>query len=115
MPGDDQPDVRVHIASINTARVTELCIRTMHRYAGYPFTLVVGDGGSTDGSLEMLRRLERQGWLELEVAPNGRLRTEWLDHWFAECSERLAVFSDSDVEYLRPNWLREMVDAAGGA
>jgi hypothetical protein len=44
-------EVRVHVATINTAAVTELCIRTMRHTAGYPFDLVVGDGGSTDGSL----------------------------------------------------------------
>ena len=37
------PDVQVHFASINTAAVTELCIRTMRHFAGYPFSLVVGD------------------------------------------------------------------------
>jgi glycosyltransferase involved in cell wall biosynthesis len=105
-------DVRVHVPTINTASVTELCIRTMRRYADYPFELVVGDGGSTDGSLEMLRRFERAGWLELQVAPDGRKHAEWLDKWFAECPTKYAVFSDSDVEFHRMGWLRELVDTA---
>jgi glycosyltransferase involved in cell wall biosynthesis len=109
---DRGSDVRVHIASINTARVTELTVRTMHHFAGAPFTLVVGDGGSTDGSLEMLRKLEAEGWLTLEVAPEGRTHAAWLDKWFAECPARYAVFADSDVEFLRPGWLRDMLDAA---
>lgn len=104
--------MRVYVASINTARVTELCIRTMRRTAGYPFTLVVGDCGSTDGSLEMLQRLESDGWLELEVAPEGRTHQAWLDRWFAACPARFAVFSDSDVEFRGDGWLRRMVDAA---
>ena len=64
------PDCRVHFASINTAAVTELCIRTMREFAGYPFELVVGDCGSTDGSLEMLQRFEQRGL----AAPRGRAR-----------------------------------------
>ena len=109
---ETQHDVRVHVASINTAEVTELCIRSMRRTAGYPFELVVGDGGSTDGSLEMLRRFERDGWLTLEVAPGGRKHAEWLDKWHAECPTKFAVFSDSDVEYHQLGWLAEMVTAA---
>jgi glycosyltransferase involved in cell wall biosynthesis len=109
------PEVRVHVPTINTAAVTELCIRTMRHTAGYPFELVVGDGGSTDGSLEMLRRFEAAGWLQLEVAPDGRTHTAWLDKWLAECPTRFAVFSDSDVEFHRPGWLRAMVDAGRSA
>jgi glycosyltransferase involved in cell wall biosynthesis len=108
----EQPTVRVHVATINTANVTELCIRTMRRTAGYPFELVVGDGGSTDGSLEMLRGFEEAGWLALEIAPGGRSHTDWLDKWIAECPAQYAVFSDSDVEFRRADWLQQMVDAA---
>ena len=108
----NEPDVRVHVATINTAAAVELAIRSMRRYAAYPFELVVGDSGSTDGSLTMLRRLERAGWLSLEVAPEGRTHAEWLDHWFATCPRRYAVFVDSDVELIGVGWLRDMVRAA---
>jgi glycosyltransferase involved in cell wall biosynthesis len=105
-------DVRVYFASINTAAVTELCVRTMRLYAGYPFELVVGDCGSTDGSLEMLRRFERRHWLELEVAPDGRRHPDWLDGWFATCPARYAVFCDSDIQFRRAGWLQAMVERA---
>jgi glycosyltransferase involved in cell wall biosynthesis len=105
-------DVRVYFASINTAAVTELCIRTMRQFAGYPFELVVGDCGSTDGSLEMLGRFEARHWLHLEVAPDGRRHPDWLDGWFATCPTRYAVFCDSDIQFRRPGWLRAMVERA---
>jgi glycosyltransferase involved in cell wall biosynthesis len=104
--------VTVHVASINTRYATELCIRTMRRYAGRDFRLVVGDCGSTDGSLELLRDYEERGWLTLEVAPNGRQHAEWLDQWLRECPTRFAVFCDSDIEFFEPGWLDEMVCAA---
>jgi hypothetical protein len=102
-------NVTIHVASLNTARVTELCIRSMRHYAGHPFGLVVGDSGSSDGSLDMLRDFESRGWLELEVAAGGRKHAEWLDLWLARCPTRYAVFSDSDVEYREAGWLADLV------
>jgi hypothetical protein len=84
----------------------------MLRTAGCPFQLVVGDGGSTDGTLDMLRSFERAGRLTVELAPGGRSHTDWLDKWIAECPTHYAVFSDSDVEFRRAGWLAAMVVAA---
>ncbi len=112
MSTTDADRVVMHIASWNTARVTELCIRSMRHYAGRDFDLVVGDGGSSDGSLDMLRAFEARGWLRLEVAPEGRKHAEWLDHWVETSPGRYAGFSDSDVEYLGPGWLADLVDTA---
>ncbi|MGZ4690208.1 MAG: glycosyltransferase [Acidimicrobiia bacterium] len=104
--------VCVYSATINTATCIELCVRTARRTAGMEFDLVVGDGGSTDGSLETLRRFEARGWLTLEVAPEGRRHSQWLDHWLDECPARYAVFVDSDMRFRRNGWLRDLVDAA---
>lgn len=109
----DDASVRVHVASWNTRRATELCIRSMHRTAGHPFELVVGDGGSTDGSVAMLERLEGDGRLRLQRVDGGRTHAAWLDHWYATCPTRFLVFSDSDVLYRRHGWLRDMVARAG--
>jgi hypothetical protein len=109
---DSEASVGVYVASYNTAAATELCVRSMHRYAGRPFSLTVGDGGSHDDSPAMLRSLASDGWLELESAPGGRAHAEWLDHWFATCPYRYAVFSDSDVEYLEDRWLDALVTTA---
>ena len=61
----------------------------MRHYAGRDFELVVGDAGSTDGSLPMLRGFEARGWLELEVAAGGRKHAEWLDLWLGRCADPL--------------------------
>ncbi len=106
------PSVRVHVASHNTTTATELCVRSMRRLAGVPFALTVGDGGSHDGSVAMLQRFASDGVLDLEVVEGGRTHAQWLDHWYASCDERYCVFSDSDVEYLRHDWLDEMITTA---
>ncbi len=100
------------VASLDTAAATELCVRTALAYAGRPFRLVVGDSGSTDGTLSRLRRFEQRGWLTLEVAPDGRRHAEWLNHWVANCASRYLVFVDSDMEFLRRGWLTDIVECA---
>ncbi len=107
-----EDSVHVHFASFNTAAVTELCLRTLCGRAGTPMELTVGDCGSTDGSLERLRAFAAAGWCHLEVAPNGRLHPDWLDGWLAAATARYVVFCDSDVEFLRDDWLAEMRAAA---
>ncbi len=107
-----RPGVTVHVASYNTAAVTELCIRSMRHFAGQPFELVVGDAGSTDGSIAMLRNFAERGWLRLEEAPGGRKHAQWLDRWVEQCETRFSVFCDSDVEFLAPGWLLDLVARA---
>jgi hypothetical protein len=102
----------VYVATLDTASATELCVRTLHKYAGYPFHLTVGDSGSRDRSIPVLRRLESAGWLSLELAPGGRRHAEWLDHWLPLCTTRYAVFVDSDMEFLAAPWLADMVATA---
>ena len=102
----------MYVASIDTAAATELCVRTMRQFAGHPFDLTVGDGGSTDGSLELLRELEARGWPELEVSSGPRLHAQWLDDWLVRCDARFAVFVDSDVEFRESDWLADLVDTA---
>ncbi len=104
--------VTVHVASYNTAAATELCIRSMRHFAGHPFELVVGDAGSTDGSVAMLSGFADRGWLRLEEAPDGRKHADWLDRWVDQCATRHSVFCDSDVEFLGSGWLADIVRAA---
>ena len=111
-PSAGEPSVTVHVATLNTAHVTELCIRSMRRYAGRPFDLVVGDAGSNDGSVPLLRAWEAMGWLTLQEAAGGRTHADWIDGWIRACPSRFAVFSDSDVEYREPGWLSDIVATA---
>jgi hypothetical protein len=103
--------VRVYVASFNTREATELCILSMREYAGMRFRLTVGDSGSDDGSQEMLAALAARGWLDYEVR-HGRQHAEWLDDWIRRDEARYAVFSDSDIEYRRADWLKSLVATA---
>jgi hypothetical protein len=108
----DTADVRVHVASANTQHATELCIRSIHRYAGHAFDLVVGDSNSKDGSRRMLSELQRREKLTLQLSDSWWQHYQWLDRWVAECDRRYAVFVDSDVEFRSTGWLAELVECA---
>jgi GT2 family glycosyltransferase len=107
-----QERIAVYVASYNTRDYTELCVRSLHRYADRPFALTVGDSGSADGSAELLADLAREGWLALETAPQRRRHAEWLDRWLIEAQTELVLFCDSDIEFRRRGALGAMVDAA---
>src|SRR3954466_15272643 len=110
--------VTVAIASVNTRRFTELAIRSAVARAGCDVKVVVGDCGSSDGTLAMLDRLGSRFVREVETAPSGRYHGQWLDHWVTTLDDDLVVFVDSDVEFRRDGWLvrllqqRELENAA---
>jgi hypothetical protein len=84
----------------------------MRRFAGYPFELVVGECGSVDGSIEMLRGFESAGRLTLDVSQGWPLHHDWIDKWVRACSTRYAVFCDSDVEFRGDGWLADLISTA---
>jgi hypothetical protein len=102
-------DATVYIASYNTCSSTELAIRTCDALAGVDHQIVVGDGGSTDGTRRMLRRLRSR--VHAQLSPQKRTHPEWLDGWRATCETKYCVFVDSDIEFLRAGWLADLVDA----
>lgn len=106
------PTVTICVASFNTCSATELCIRSLRRFAGYPYSLRVGDSASTDGSLTVLETFERRGWLHLDRSAERRLHADWLDHWRRTCNSDLLLFVDSDIEVRRSGWLRHLVTLA---
>ena len=104
--------VRVHVATYNTRVFTELCVLSMRATAGHPFELVVGDCGSTDGTIELLHDLERRGWLVVEQAPEGRSHGAWIDHWRQRSDVDHLVFVDSDVDFVGDGWLADLVETS---
>lgn len=107
--------VDVCVASFNTSAATELTVRALREQVGTAFRVVVGDGGSNDGSPEMLGAFERRGWLHLERRSVRTTHAEWLDYWVEESQADVLVFCDSDLQVLDPGAIdrlvRRLVDA----
>jgi glycosyltransferase involved in cell wall biosynthesis len=106
------PGVTVFVASFNTRNALELTLRSAKRLAGCPFDFHVGDSGSTDGSRDLIARLQQDGVISVREVAQGRRHWEWLDHWRQTCPTRYAVFVDSDVQFLRPGWLAAVLETA---
>ena len=102
----------IYIASYNTKAATELAIRSLYRFAGHPFLLTVGDSASKDGSIEMLRRLESAGRLQLLTSASPRSHAEWLDIFIRDCEQEYAMFLDSDIELVQPNCVSDAMEFA---
>jgi hypothetical protein len=107
--------VAVCIASFNTRRATEVAIRRALAQRGVEVELHVGDGGSVDGSVDMLSRFADRGMLQLRLAPEGRSHGEWLDEWTATVQQPVTAFVDSDLFLLRSTTLQRLVHALGAS
>ncbi len=51
-----KPTVSIIIVSYNTKELLEACIQSVEQFADIPYELIVSDNGSTDGTIETLRK-----------------------------------------------------------
>ncbi|MSS70597.1 MAG: glycosyltransferase [Candidatus Latescibacteria bacterium] len=103
----DLPTISIITPTLNAARTLSLCLESI-RAQDYPqdrVEIVIGDGGSSDGTLDVARRYG------VDRIVQNPLRT-------AEAGKAVAVdaarndvlaFIDSDNLLDRPDWLRRMV------
>lgn len=108
------PSVEVFVASLNTRAATELTLRSLLASDRSDFTILVGDGGSTDGSVLMLRELvdEFAGKIQLDLRPTGRQHHEWIEDRIAVSEADYVVFCDSDMWFRGQNPIRDLVSVA---
>jgi hypothetical protein len=61
----------------------------------------------------MLEELERKGLLRLVSVSQARRHAEWLDWFLRECPTPIGIAIDSDIEFLKHNWLVDLVGFLG--
>ena len=76
---------------------------------GRPFEVIAVDDGSTDGSVRLLRRLERQGFLRLLQGP-GRGAAAAINAGIRQATHPIVCQVDQDV-ILQHGWLLELLPA----
>jgi len=106
-PKAQRPSVSVIIPTLNSAAVLEACMRSI-REQDYPPELVeiiVADGGSHDGTVEIARRYGAQVY-ENPLRTGEAGKAVGVRH----ASGELLAFIDSDNELPQSDWLIRMVE-----
>jgi glycosyltransferase involved in cell wall biosynthesis len=108
------PRVEVFVASLNTCTATELAIRSLRALDRSTYEIVVGDGGSSDGSVAMLTRLQARGWVRLYARSDKWGHHDWIEWRIAHSEADYVVFCDSDIEFRAGHAIRDLVATAAG-
>ena len=108
-----RPAVTLLLPNRNNDHVLDLVLARLAEHTTYPsYELVVVDDGSTDGSLDILRRWRAAGRLPnftlIEREHEGVVAA--LNAGLAAASGELIVQLDGDATLETPGWLEKMVD-----
>lgn len=101
----DRPAVSVVTVCYNAARCLDQCLESVHRQQGLSWEHLLVDGGSTDGSLEIIgRRSPALAWWISE--PDGGIAEAMNKGAAKTCGEWL-LFLHADDELLHPQALAD--------
>jgi GT2 family glycosyltransferase len=117
-------DVTIICATVNGRDAVRLTLLSLRRCTPRACRVMVADNGSTDGTLEFLKSLP---WVDLVTVRqrcriDGRMRAtaKYIQHgmtldWLAaRVKTPYFVALDSDVEFLKPGWLADMLAVLSG-
>lgn len=109
--GSAWPRISIVTPSYNQGRFLEETIRSI-LLQGYPdLEYIVVDGGSTDETLDVVRKYER--WIDHWVSEKDDGQADAINKGLARCTGEIFQFINSD-DYLAPNALKVVAQAIDG-
>ena len=105
-----QQTVDICLITWNRLPLTQRCIESVQRHTRHPYRLFVADNGSTDGTVEYLRRLHAQGTVHRLLLFERNVGVAPASNSLWELSDAPYYLKlDNDIEMLQPGWLTDMV------
>tara|TARA_Y100000294_G_C8523669_1_gene323989 strand:+ start:2 stop:1315 length:1314 start_codon:yes stop_codon:yes gene_type:complete len=101
--------VTIIIVNENTKDALELCLLSIKKYTEYPYKVIVIDNGSTDGSLDLLKKFNWVKVIGTSGIKDGERHGGALNIGIQYVKTKYFLTLDSDVEILDYNWLTEMI------
>ncbi|MFA4855703.1 MAG: glycosyltransferase family 2 protein [archaeon] len=113
--GDSKPLVSIMLLNMNGKKLTKDCIDSVLRNTSYPnYEIVVVDNGSIDGSVEMLKEMQKKGVVKkLILNPKNAGYSAGVNQGFGACNGKYVYHLDNDT-LVEKGWLEKAVEAAEG-
>ncbi|MCX8082123.1 MAG: glycosyltransferase family 2 protein [bacterium] len=102
------PKISFIVCTYNCKNNAERCFTSIKKQK-YPgeIELIASDGGSADGTVELLQNMGIKVFYNKEKYPEGKGRGKWLG--YIHSSGDILIFIDSDNALVEDTWLMEMV------
>lgn len=104
------PELSVIVPVLNEADTLPTLFRTLAEQAGTALELIVSDGGSTDGTVELARRLGKEVRFPVTLVEEGKGRGEQLNAGAAACRAATLLFVHADSHFSERHALRTALD-----
>jgi len=102
------PSVSFIVCTYNCKDYAKRCFTSIKEqdYSGR-IEMIASDGGSTDGTIELLKKMGVKVIHNKERLPEGKGRGKWVGYNYAKGD--IVIFIDSDNKLMEKDWVRQMV------
>jgi len=104
------PELSVIVPVLNEADTLPLLFQTLAEQEGADIELIVSDGGSTDGTAELARRLGEEALFPVTLVEMGKGRGAQLNTGAAACRGTTLLFVHADSHFSERHALRTALD-----